>query len=142
MATFYGVGRSNYIKVKDKDAFKEFIESFNNHFEIIDAEDEDGETLYGLISESDDGDLPYFKYDENGDEVESFDFMKEISEHLAEEKDNIFVWMMSGHEKMRYIGGDSVAINHEGVVTGINLRDIYELCRKEYGVRPATEAEY
>ena len=138
MATYYGTGRSNYVKVRNDEAFEDFIENFDS-LEII----RDDEGRYGLLSDDENGEYPqYFFDEEQGVEIWEYDFIQEISKYLVDEPDNIFVWMSAGHEKMRYVSGFSVAVNAKGNVTALGLEDIYNKCKKELSFEPSTRAEY
>ena len=56
MATYVGFGRSNYIQVKDRKAFEEFMEKYGTDLTIYwGNEDED---LLCLIHEGEGGNLP------------------------------------------------------------------------------------
>ena len=42
-----------------------------------------------------------------------------------------------GNEKMRYLIGSSMAINHEGKNLQVDITDIYEKVQKEWGIDPS-----
>jgi hypothetical protein len=52
--------------------------------------------------------------------------------------------MESGHEKCSYIDGNAVAVDHAGNRVAIELRDIYDLAAKTFGipVEQITECAY
>jgi len=67
------------------------------------------------------------------------DFYTEFSRHL--EKDEVAILMEVGSEKLRYLVGFAMAINHEGDILQVSIRDIYKLVKEEWGIDP-TPAEY
>lgn len=138
MATYYGVGRSNYVKVRNMEAFEDFIGNFGD-LEII----HDDEGRVALTTDSDGGEYPHYFYDEERDiEIEDYNFLEDLSKHLVDESDNIFVWMSSGHEKLRYICGFAVAINAKGHVEAVGLEDIYNKCKRKFSFEPSTRVEF
>lgn len=136
MANFYGTGRSNYVEVKDEKKFEEFCDQWSSYFDVV-TQEVDGKKHYALLSTSEDGDLPGWDEDDN-----DIEFMQLIAPHLKEDKDNIFVWMSAGNEKMRYVLGGASAINYKGEECYLCLEDIYNACVKELGHYPRTKAMY
>ena len=131
MANFNGTARSNYFKVKDVEAFKAWVET------IPDLVCWEREGLYAIRSEDfDTGCWPSTRYD---DEDEDLNLTGELAEHLAEGE--VAVLMEAGAEKLRYISGWAVAVNHKGEEVSISLYNIYDLAEKTFGVRP-TDASY
>lgn len=109
MANYVPYVRSNYFKVKNIKAFKSFIDEFDMRF--ISKKTIDEEVLVGFYIE-DDSSIPESRYDEESAEDMEFNFYKELSTHLEEG------WVAEireiGFEKMRYLTGYSVAVNHKG----------------------------
>ena len=130
MANFYGTARTNYFKVKDVDAFKEWVSNFPS-LTLIENN--------GLFGFYDSDGFPSSYWDEELDDYADIDLMAEVAEHLTE--DSVAIFMEVGAEKVRYLSGWAAAVNHEGVVEYINLDSIYELAEKRFGIKP-TLAEY
>ena len=130
MANYYASARSNYFKVKDVEAFKSWVDSVPSLG--LWRSDE----MFALYSEGEAG-WPAWYLDDDGDEL--YFEVTDVAEFLTE--DSIAVFMESGAEKLRYITGYAVAVNHKGETVQIGLGDIYELARAKFGIEP-TVAEY
>lgn len=127
MANYEMTARTNYFKVKDEEAYKEFLGRFYGLEDIVSSEDKD---LHCIIF---DESLP--DEDENEEEVS---FLSELSKYLADGW--VLVYMESGHEKHRYVTGFATAINNKGETRHISLESIYSLAN-ELGDN-VTEAAY
>ena len=135
MANYYGVGRTNYFRVKDEAAFLsdlEEIEGVRIHDEIR----KDGQRWFMLMDDNDDGWCLSWK-DERKDAAEIW-LPEVIARYLID--DEVAIIMESGHEKHRYVSGWAVAINNKGDFKQLTLNDIYDLA-KELGPN-ITDASY
>ncbi len=133
MANYYCQSRTNYFRVKDEAAFREWANKWN--LEIIESV-KTGVTLFGLTpGDSDCG--AFSLYDEAADE--QLDVCDEIAAHLAD--DSIAVVLETGAEKLRYLIGWAVAINSSGDRVEMSLADIYAEATKRFTIEP-TRAEY
>ena len=135
MANYYGVGRTNYFRVKDEAAFLsdlEEIEGVRIHDEIR----KDGQRWFMLMDDNDDGWCLSWK-DERKDAAEIW-LPEVIARYLID--DEVAIIMESGHEKYRYVSGWAVAINNKGDFKQLTLNDIYDLA-KELGPN-ITDASY
>jgi hypothetical protein len=131
MANWYGTSRSNYFKVENEEAFREWAES--RDLEVFEGRG----GLFGIApsSMSEDGSWP--SYD---DEVDAgIDFQAELIEHLAEGQ--VAILMTIGAEKLRYLTGFSVALAWDGRRMSVDIADIYDKVELEFGLQP-TAAEY
>ena len=126
MATYMEMARSNYFTVKDKDAFKAFLD----HFSTVDLiEDDQGRV--GFLAH--DG-LPLdLIVDEDTGEDDHIDFVGELSSHLTEGE--VAVVQVIGWEKMRYLNAYATAINSKQEQVNVDISDIYPLA-KELTSRP------
>ena len=137
MANFNGTARSNYFKVKDPEAFLAWVSKIPGLGHWV---EEDSFAIY-----SDDGDTGcwpsswYEEDDEGGGVDHDVDIVSELPRHLQEGQ--VAVLIGAGAEKLCYISGNAVAVDHTGKVVQVNLNDIYSLAAKEFGVTP-TVAEY
>lgn len=131
MANYYGTERTNYFRVKDETAFRQFAGKF--HLTVI----EDSEGRFGLLPTdwTDDGTFPTYLPDSD----EEFDFMAALANHLQE--GSIAVRVQAGAEKLRYVCGFAEAINHKGETVDVSINSIYNLAAKKLGGE-VTRAEY
>lgn len=118
MANYVGRARTNYFAVKNAVAFKEEFEQLD--LEVIDHKEGDT-TLYGLMSNSDNGGWPSDRYDEAADEYEPLDLPAMVAAHLVD--GHVAVFLEIGWEKMRYLVGQAFAVNAAGTVVSLNLED-------------------
>lgn len=137
MANWYGLGRTNYVRVRDRAALDSWIEQIGVSVEIF----EKGDLIALSGYESDDGDLPSWYEDEDGEEHD--DFLGEfVADHLHPE--DVLVYMSCGAEKARYASGHASAYMVGKPIVFINLDDIYGIAAKAFEV-PAgsiTQATY
>jgi hypothetical protein len=121
MANWYGTCRSNYFRVKDEAAFREFVGQFEAR--LI---EKDGKV--GFYSEDEFGGVPRYWPDDDDEPVSILDG---IAEHLAE--NSVCVVMEIGAEKACYLTGWAVAIAWTGERTEVQLGDIYAQAQEEFG---------
>ena len=135
MANYYEQARSGYVKVKDKEAFRAFLERFGGAVEMI----EDDKGRVGFLAQE--GIPSTCMPDDSGSEPEEVDFVSELAGHLADHE--VMIVMGTGYEKMRYLVGCAVAINNKKERREIDLAQIYELA-KQLTRKPKriTRAEY
>lgn len=151
MANYYGQFRSNYFKVKDAVAFKAWCDKLDVGVW------EGDENTYGIHSSdtSDSGDIPScetlpadwdsdtpppgWTEEEFADEWREIDFFQELSKHL--EEGEIAVVEAHGSEKLCYLVGYAVAVNHLGEMVEASINQIYDLAEAKFGKRPG-RAEY
>ena len=131
MANWYGTSRSNYFKVENEEAFREWAE--RRDLEVL----ENPSGLFGVApsSMSEDGSWPSYDCDEDCE----IDFQTELIEHLAEGQ--VAIIMTIGAEKLRYLTGYSVALAWDGRRISVDIADIYDKVEVEFGLQP-TAAEY
>ena len=125
MATYHGFCRSNYFKVKDEETFRKWISDFKS----VDCEskEQDGEQAFVLNYNICGGWRNSLAHDVNKERY----LEDEISNYLADGETVIF--MESGRESVRYVTGNSLAINSTGDCVGICLEEIYELAEQKFG---------
>lgn len=138
MANHIGAGRSNYFKVADAKTFESWAAKINLNI----WKGGDNNDLYAFSGDDEAGMVPTEK-DVGSDEErlsEDFDFFTELAEHLAEGQ--VAIFMSAGAEKLRYIHGWAVAVNHKGEQINIDLSDIYDLVNMKWGAENFTTVEY
>ena len=135
MANYYEQARSSYFKVKDKEAFRVFLERFGGAVEMI----EDDKGRVGFLAQE--GIPSTCMPDDSGSEAEEVDFVSELAGHLADNE--VAVVMANGYEKMRYLVGYAIAINNKKERREVDLAGIYELA-SQLTKKPKriTRAEY
>jgi hypothetical protein len=142
MANYYATARSNYFAVRDEQAFREWAKILG--LEILEPVHRDkvadGIRRYGITPRNgdDSGGWPTSHYNEETDECEDIDVTGQLSAHLAD--DEVAILMEVGNEKLRYVCGYAVAVNHQGKTVHINLASIYRKALK-LGSK-ITRAEY
>jgi hypothetical protein len=136
MANWYGSARSNYFRVKDRDAFLKWADGrglgvFRN---------EESRDLFAIYGGESTGDGSWPSYDVEGDT--EIDLVAELAQHLP--KGQIAVLMEIGAEKLRYLTGVSIAVNHKGRVVELTLSDIYRKASRTFRVaeNEITQATY
>lgn len=136
MGQWYGVARSNYVKVKDLAALKAAVENID----ITVEEDEEGRVAF-FGADSDSGGWPQTE-NEDGSELVPFNPAVTICPHIAEGE--VLVCMEVGFERQRYVTGYASAYDHSGRVTYITLQDIYRKASEAFEVNMAniTAAQY
>jgi hypothetical protein len=135
MANWYGAARSNYFRVKDAEAFEADMAKYDVELWSKD-ENPDLLAMSAAGDDGDDGDWP--SYDSETDE--DFEFIDKVWPHLAEGE--VLVMKTIGSEKMRYLTGYAVAVNHRGEKVDINLNNIYDLAKQAFKVDDITEVSY
>jgi len=135
VANYYEQSRSNYVKVKDKEAFRAFVERFGGAVELI----EDDKGGVGFLAQE--GIPSTYMPDDSGNEPEEVDFVTEAAGHLADHE--VLIVMGTGYEKMRYLVGYAIAINNKKERRELDLAQIYELARQlTRKPKRITRAEY
>lgn len=135
MANYVCSVRSNYVRVKDKQAFKEFLEDFE--CELIQAKD----GRVGFVCYNGDGSTPYHFPDEESEAVALVDCGEEIGRHLCEGE--VLVIEEVGSENMRFLVGVSYAYNHKGDCLFVNMADaLREKVAAQWGVSDVSDAAY
>lgn len=134
MANWQGVARTNYFPVNDPEAFKARMAAIG--LEVITGDDLPD--TYGLLC-SDGGWPNTIPGEDYSDDAEQIDLVAEVASFLT--PGSVAVFMESGFERMRYVSGQSLAVNSEGEVLEINLNDIYSLVESKWGTTPS-KAEY
>lgn len=129
MSSWQGTARSNYVRVENIDALRAALEPWP----ITMHETEDH--LVAFFAETDDGDFPSFKTDENGEEIE-FSFADVVMPHVA--VGEVLVTMTIGAEGRRYLTGAASALVRDGdgnvESLSFGLNDIYDLAAMKFGV--------
>lgn len=129
MANWYGSARSNYFRVKDDTAFRAMAKSVGLG---VWENDEDKSLLAVYPLDNDSGGWPSSKFNEATNDYDEIDLADEIAPHLAEGE--VAVLMEVGAEKLRYLSGTAIAVNHKGETTAVSLDDIYALAAKTFKV--------
>ena len=132
MANWTGVSRTNYFQVKDVAAFIEEMDRYP--VDLLESEQSDGSTQYGLGAESNEGSWPF-----TDDKDEEVDFPLVVASHLADGQ--IAVFVSGGFEKSRYVTGYARAIDNTGKSVHVSIDDMYAKAKEAFGSEPSP-AEY
>ena len=136
MANWYGTARSNYFRVTDAEAFVQLAERRG----LGVFKTERGADIFAIHSGDSTGDGSWPSYDM--DEDSEIDLVRELAEHLP--KGQVAVLMEIGAEKLRYLTGVAIAVNHKGRVVEVTLSDIYRKAAHAFRVAESdiTQATY
>lgn len=121
---YIATATSNYFRVKDREAFLEFVHRYHLQLEI-DNRLVDGvtEPIFSIYLKNDAG-WPTMLWNEHDNMYIDVDIYKDLAPHLADEE--VAVLFEAGSEGIMYVAGSAVAINNKGERIEINLQDIYK----------------
>jgi hypothetical protein len=125
MANYVGFARSNYFRVRDEAAFLGWVEALPGV--VARREDDDPGRFALLVEDGDDGGWPNWRYDEQTQEEGEIDLYAELAGHLADGE--VAVLQEVGAERLRYLVGYSVAVDHRGERLSVSIDDVYEKVR-------------
>lgn len=126
MANYVGVGRSNAFRVADSESFLAWVETLPDVWAV-----EEGEAIYVLLCDGDQGDWPFIRFEGEDAEDEDFDIFGELAEYLAEGE--VAVLEAVGREKLRALVGYAVAVNHLKETITVNIDDVYAKAAEAWG---------
>ncbi len=131
MANWYGIARSNYVRVKDYNAFKAWVET------LPEVEIAEREGMYALLvtRDSDSGGWPSYREGKDGED-EEIDIAAEIAEHLM--LGEVFIYCEVGAEKQCYLTAWTIAVNDKGEKIQVSIDDIYSMVKDRWGREPTT----
>lgn len=137
MANYYGSSRTNYFRVDPAkaDAFDAWCKEYK-----IQRVARDGRVALFPGDYTDDDTFP--SYDPDLEEKEgdgNFNFAEALSAFLA--PGSVAVIREVGAEKLRYLHGHAVAVDHTGKLAYVNLDDIYGIAATEFPAAEITRAE-
>lgn len=138
MANFYGHSRTNYFRVDPakRAAFDAWTERFS--LEVHPSDIAEHPDLVCLLPGdcTDDGTFPRYDFETDTD----FDFIETLAGFLA--PGSVAVIKEVGAEKLRYLSGWAVAVDHTGKQVVVTLNDIYERAANVFPSAEITRAEY
>jgi len=135
MANYMSACRSNYFKIGRPKEFMEWIGTFPDVvFEQTESPDSLND-LYGMVyvDNPDGAGWPTWRFTDDGEE-EEVDFFYELSQFLA--PGEVAIFQEVGAEKLRYLFGQSIAVNHKGEILTVDLNEIIYKVESEWGVSP------
>ena len=126
MANWYGSSRSNYFRVKDCDAFLQWVEKRGLGL----SKNSEDATVFAIHSgnSTDGGSWPSYDMEDDTE----IDLVAELAQHLP--KGQVAVLMEIGAEKLRYLSGIAIAVNHKGRAAVVSLDDIYRKAARTFRV--------
>ena len=114
MANYYSCSRTNYFRVTDEEKYKRlFANLVGGEDDVHDfSKEKDGVTYHAFGAY---GSIDYaVPFGDEGDYDYDFDiFLKELQAILPEKE--AFIYMESGHEKLRYITGLSIIVTKDKI---------------------------
>lgn len=125
MATYTSLGRTNYFACEIDE-----LENLLRGSGIALERDSDGERAVLLDTEG--ADWVIYRDDEDDEGVWLPDV---IAEYLK--PGEIAVFQTIGHEKLRVLNGQAVAVNHTGQQVHVGIDDIYSAAAEAFGI-PST----
>lgn len=134
MANTIYVSRSNYFHVKDETAFRSWCKSLGVHIE----QNSNDEQLLAIFTNGENG-WPVWAEDGDGEDIE-LDFYAELATHLVDT--DIAVLQQIYFQKLRFIGGISVAVASDGTQWTVELEDIYDKVASVAPDKLITNASY
>jgi len=146
MANYYGTTRSNYFRVKDDVAFKDWCNELNLDWWDKTFDSQDG-VFYAISADTGDccgWPTSVVRADPGDPDVENdveVDVAAELADHL--DPRDVAILLEIGSEKLRYLVGTATAVNSEGKAHTISLANIAEEARTFFGAGVnVTEAHY
>jgi hypothetical protein len=121
VANYTGAARTNYFRVKDRDAFNDALQDLDV---TISEQNSDPQFVCLLATGTDDGCFPSWVYNEDTDDHDDIDLPGLIADHLVD--GDVAIIMEAGHEKLRYVSGWALAVNSKGETVQVTLNDIYD----------------
>lgn len=109
MADYLATTRTNYFRVTDEERYQELFEHLMSDGDIEDlTKEHDGVLYHGF------GAYGSIDYQETGESDCDFDFfLHELQKILPD--DEAFIYIESGHEKLRYVDGCSFVVTSKEV---------------------------
>lgn len=135
MANYYGTARSNYVRVKDSEAFLQWTS--RRMLGVLKIER--GPDVFAIYpDDTADGFWPTYDFEAGAE----FSLTAELAEHLPQGQ--VAILLEVGAEALRYLTGEAIAVNHKGRVVVLSLNDIYRKAAREFRVPESeiTRAEY
>lgn len=139
MAEFKGMARTNFFRVRRRkwDAFAAWAKRME--LEVCkNNTDRTGRSVC-LLAHSGDG-WPCFDPGAMTDQMETTTFSEQIWEFL--EPGHVAIMVEAGHEKMTFVGGHAVAVDHKGNEVSLQLSDIEDMARKKWPKAKITAPAY
>ena len=137
MANYGGYARSNYFRVRDASAFLGWVETLPG---VVARRGDAPERFVLLVEDGDDGGWPNWRYHEDVEDEEEIDLHAELAEHLAEGE--VAILEEVGAEKLRYLVGYAVAVNHRGETLSVSIHEIYQKAREAGWGNDVSTASY
>jgi hypothetical protein len=138
MANYVGYARSNYFRVRDEAAFLCWSETLPGV--VARREDGNQQRFALLVEDGDDGGWPNRRYREEAGDEEEIDLHAELAGHLAEGE--VAVLQEVGAEKLRYLVGYAVAVDHRGERLAVSIDDVYAKVRAAGWATDVSTATY
>lgn len=126
MANYVGHARSNCFRIRDETTFLAWVDTLPGV--VAQRENSDRKLFVLLVEDADGGGWPHWRYQEDMEDEEELDLHAELSEHLAEGE--VAILQEVGSEKLRYLVGYAVAVNHKGETLSVSIDEIYQMVQE------------
>ncbi len=126
MANYVGQARSNCFRVRDEEAFLAWVDTLPGV--VAQRENRDRELFVLLVEDADGGGWPNWRYHEDIEDEEELDLHAELAEHLTEGE--VAILQEIGAEKLRYLVGYAIAVNHKGETLSVSIDEIYQMVQE------------
>ncbi len=137
MANYYATARSNYFTVKNCSDFEAWCKNTALKFW---NQSPNKPNVYA-IAPNDSSDTGCWSSHEDEEGDYGLHIYNELAQHLAENE--VAILQEVGHEKLRYLVGEAIAIHSSGESCTLSISDIYAAAQKAFGdTANITRAEY
>lgn len=140
MANYVPIWRSNYFHLKDREAFQNWVNSFDDNVDLEEENAADPTSAIALFqSDSSETGIPTYYINPTTKEAEDCNFIQQLAVHLCHGE--VAILQEVGYESRRYIAGDAIAVRSDGKTLAVSLDDIYRRVQSRWNLTP-TRAEY
>ena len=142
MANYYSSCRSNYFRVSQPAKFIEWVHRtpYLMYEEKTRSAEENDMVVMIYVEDPDGGGWPSWAWDEENDEEYEIDITEELSQFICD--DDVAILFEVGAEKLRYLTGYATAVNSKGETLHVNICDIYDVVKSNWGLENILSAEY
>jgi hypothetical protein len=133
--SYHATSRSNYFAVVDAGAFRAALASLGPTVTLFEGEGAHA-GKFMLAGNGDDGAYPTVRVDPREEEDEEVDVPDLVAGHLP--PGEVAVFMLAGADRLRFVVGWAVAIDHTGERVEVDLNQIFHAAQAKFGVMPTT----
>jgi hypothetical protein len=132
MADYHATTRSNYFRVKDATAFKQWCDNLNLEVWPHTMTNHPSDTFYAISADTGDcSGWPTFRWDDEIQEHLEIDLAAELADWL--DSRDVAILLEAGAEALRYVNGFATAVHPNGRTHSLSLDDIYHRAADAFG---------